>query len=382
MDYIGLLGRRSAIPLSPPKTHPISSHMPVYIERLPYDGELPASFDLVGRQQYAGLGYAPDDEPAAQLCELLAETHEVIFYTDHWNLRLAGMFPKAGGATAYFGFWETAGSLLINQLAFDQLLADAAQRGFRTVQGPLHFSTYFRYRLRLGKVAPSWRQFNREPVNPPYYPDLLEQLGFQQTLAFESRRLGPETIPLVYEQQQAVLAKLSQLPFDFIALTPKVWQELEDEIFKLIQQVFSQNPAFRAVSQEQFRLLYNVAYAAGLCPHSSVLLRHRPTGQLAAISLCQPNYHSLGRATSEHPLYARDYPRLTTRTLLAKTVGVHPDFRGQGLQAILAAYAMQEFEVHYDDVLFCLMRTGNLSLRFTEGLPAEVAHYALFEKEL
>jgi GNAT superfamily N-acetyltransferase len=353
--------------------------MPVFLERLPYTGELPASFDTVGRQLYAGLGYVPDDEPAAELCAQLADTHEIIFYTDHWNIRLAGLFPKDGGDTAYFGFWETAGLLLPNQLAFDLLLQDAAERGFRVMQGPLHFSTYFRYRLRLGAV-PSWRQFNREPVNPPYYPGLLEQLGFRPALTFESRRLRAADVPQVYEQRQDVQEQLLHSPFEFIALTPDVWQALEEEIFELVQLVFGQNPAYRPVGIAEFRLLYNEAYAEGLCPHASVLFRHRESGRLAALSLCQPNYHSLGRAVNAHPVFARDYPRLTTRTLLAKTVGVHPDFRGQGLQALLAAYAMQKFRAYYDDVIFCLMRTDNLSLRFTKDLPVEVAHYALFER--
>jgi GNAT superfamily N-acetyltransferase len=355
--------------------------MPSFLDCLPYQGELPASFDTVGRQLYAGLGYAPDDEPAAELCAQLAATHEIIFYTDHWNLRLAGLFPKEGGEVAYFGFWETAGVLLPNQLAFDKLLQDAAARGFARVQGPLHFSTYFRYRLRLGAV-PSWQQFNREPVNPPYYPQLLEQLGFRPVLHFESRCLRAADVPQVYAQRQAVQEQLLSTPFDFIPLTPCTWQALENEIFALVQQVFSQNPAYRPVGIEQFRLLYNAEYAEGLCPHTSVLFRHRESGQLAALSLCQPNYHSLGRAVNAHPVFARDYPRLSHCTLLAKTVGVHPAFRGQGLQALLAAYAMQEFRAYYEDVIFCLMRTDNLSLRFTQDLPVEVARYALFEREV
>jgi GNAT superfamily N-acetyltransferase len=355
--------------------------MQLFIERIPYAGELPASFDVVGRQPYAGLGYAPADEPAAELCAMLADTHDIVFYTDHWNLRLAGIFPKASEGIAYFGFWETSGSLILNQMAFEQLFADAALRDMHTVRGPLHFNTYFRYRLRLGKV-PSWRQFDREPVNPPYYPDLLTQLGFKPTLTFETRRLGPEAVPLLYEQRAAVQAQLSEAPFDFIPLTPDIWQERKDEIFTLTKAIFSQNPAYQPASQAQVTLLYNADYAAGLCPHSSVLLRHRPSGQLAGISVCQPNYHSLGRDVSARPVYARDYPRLTTRTLLVRNVGVHPDFRGQGLQALLGAYIMQEFREHYDDVLFCLMHTGNLALRFTEGLPTEVAHYALFEREV
>jgi GNAT superfamily N-acetyltransferase len=355
--------------------------MQIFIERIPYAGELPASFDVVGRQPYAGLGYAPADEPAAALCAMLADTHDIVFYTDHWNLRLAGLFPKASEGVAYFGFWETSGSLMLNQLAFEQLFADAALREMHTVRGPLHFNTYFRYRLRLGQV-PSWRQFDREPVNPPYYPNLLVQLGFKAVLTFETHRLAPEAVPLLYEQREAVQAQLSQVPFDFIPLTPDIWQARKDEIFTLAQATFSQNPAYQPVSQEQVRLLYNADFAEGLCPHSSVLLQHQPSGRLAGISICQPNYHSLGRDVSARPVYARDYPRLTTRTLLVWNVGVHPDFRGQGLQALLGAHIMQEFREYYDDVLFCLMRTGNLSLRFTEGLPTEVAHYALFEREL
>jgi GNAT superfamily N-acetyltransferase len=213
-----------------------------------------------------------------------------------------------------------------------------------------------------------------------YYPELLAQLGFEPVLTFETRRLWVEAVPLLYERRAAEQAQLSQAPFDFIPLTPDTWVAMEDEIFELIQPVFSQNPAYRPVSQEQVRLLYNASFAAGLCPHSSVLLRHQPSGRLAAISICQPNYHSLGREVSAQPVYARDYPRLATRTLLVRNVGVHPDFRGQGLQALLGAYIMREFRAYYDDVLFCLMRTDSLALRFTEGLPAEVAQYALFER--
>ena len=353
------------------------------VKRFPYAGRLPPGFADVARPLYAGQPYAPADEPtAARLCELLAATHDIVFYTDQRTLRLAGIFPKdAAGGTAYFGFWETVDDAALNTRAFDQLRAEAAARGFARVQGPLHGSTYFPYRLRLGEV-PSWGQFDREPVNPPYYPQLLAEAGFRPTLAFESRRLRAATVPVVYRQQAAALSQLDELPFEFIALNAGVWQALEDEIFALIHQVFGQNPAYRAVSRAQFGLLYNAEYAAGLCPHSSVLFRHRASGRLAALSLCQPNYRPLRLPPGTSPDFTRHYPQLPApRTLLARTVGVHPDFRGQGLQALLAAYAMRSFLSHYDDVIFCLMRADNLSLRFTDGLPTEVAHYALFEQE-
>ena len=346
------------------------------LHRLPYSGQLPAGF--------AALAYAPQPtgEPAAAtLCAALAGEFDVVFYTDYATLRVAGLFPKAAGSdTAYFGFWETANDLALNQHAFGLLAAEARARGLGQVRGPLHFSTYFRYRLRRG-AAPSWQQFDREPVNPPYYPTLLAATGFEPALQFESRRLQAATVPTVYRQQAATLSQLADLPFDFIPLNAATWVALEDEIFGLIQQVFGQNPAYRAVSRAQFGLLYHAQYAAGLCPHSSVLFRDRVSGQLAAISLCQPNYFPLHLPAGTAPVWAAHYPRLPQpRTLLAKTVGVHPAYRGRGLQALLAAYAMRSFLQYYDEVIFCLMRADNRSLRFTDGLPYEAAHYALYER--
>ncbi|WP_223649130.1 hypothetical protein [Hymenobacter psoromatis] len=355
------------------------------LNRWQYAAQLPNGFFELPRQLYAGQPYYPEAEhQAEQLCRQMAATHDIVVYSDDFRtVRLVGIFPKdATDDTAYFGFWETKDEVEINKLAFDMLRQEAAARGFSRVRGPLHFSTYFRYRLRLGAV-PSWGQFDREPVNPPYYPRLLAEVGFRPALTFESRRLRAAAVPAVYRQQAAALAQLADSPFEFIPLNASVWQSLRDEIFGLIQQVFGQNPAYRAVSRAQFDLLYNAEYAAGLCPHSSVLFRHRASGRLAALSLCQPNYQPLNLPFITVPNFAQHYPQLPApRTLLAKTVGVHPDFRGQGLQAQLAAYAMRSFLAHYDDVIFCLMRADNLSLRFTDGLPVETAHYALFEQDV
>ncbi len=355
------------------------------LNRWHYTNHLPNDFFELPRQLYAGRPYYPEAEhEAEQLCQQMAATHDIVGYSDDFRtVRLAGIFPKdAADDTAYFGFWETRDDLAINKVAFDMLRQEAAARGFSRVRGPLHFSTYFRYRLRLGAV-PSWGQFDREPVNPPYYPRLLAGVGFRPALTFESRRLRAATVPAVYRQQAAALQQLVNSPFDFIPLSASVWQSGQAEIFALIQQVFGQNPAYRAVSRAQFDLRYNAEYAAGLCPHSSVLFRHRASGRLAALSLCQPNYQPLRLPWATAPNFAQHYPQLPApRTLLAKTVGVHPDFRGQGLQAQLAAYAMRSFLAHYDDVIFCLMRADNHSLRFTAGLPVETARYALFESEV
>ena len=354
------------------------------IDRLVFTDTLPEFFFF--GFGHAVAGYRSDEQSTAvrALFRMEAARSEIIIYntllTEHSFLQLVGIFPN-DSTEAYFGYWETVDDATLNQRAFALLEYDARQRGRTVLIGPINFNTFHRYRLRLPPV-PSWGRFDREPVNPVYYPALLEQLSFRVRSRFESRLLKPETIPELYRQKESFITGLPKIPFDFIPLTPDVWQEYETELFTLTDVIFRENPAYKPIPKAQFALLYNRRFAEQLCPYSSVLVRDRPSGRLVGLSFCQPNYQSLAFAPDEPPNFERDYPRLTNRTLLVKTVGVHPGFRGRTLMSCLGAYAMLHFRELYTDVIFCLMRTDNFSRHFSDGLPYERAEYALFEKPL
>ncbi|HEX8461607.1 MAG TPA: hypothetical protein VF623_09260, partial [Segetibacter sp.] len=155
----------------------------------------------------------------------------------------------------------------------------------------------------------------------------------------------------------------------------------EEQIFELIEAIFSQNPLYKSISFAQFKLLYNHSFAKKLCPYSSVIFRDKETGQLAAISLCYPDYNTLPSGTSS-PDFATDFIKLDKKILLAKTVGVHPKYRKQGLMNYMGAYGMLSFRNYYDEVIFCLMRSDNFSLHFTNNIPHEKAKYVLYEKRV
>ncbi|MGY2132074.1 hypothetical protein ACW9KT_07590 [Hymenobacter sp. HD11105] len=351
------------------------------ISQLPFTESLSASFFEIPACIYQNAPQQSYEERNAvnQLFRAEAERNDIVVFTDHENLRLVGIYPH-GSTQAYFGFWETIDDLNLNQAAFELLSAEARRRGCTQLIGPLNFNTFYAYRLRL-TPAPAWGAFDREPTNPAYYPTLLAQLGFAPTLTFESRLIRPDVVPAVYLDKASLLAALEQIPYEFIPLNPDTWQEHETELFELVNQVFSANPAYRSIPLAQFQRLYNATYAAKLCPHTSVLFRAKTSGQLVALSFCHPNYAPL-RLGAVVPVFARDYPLLPERTLLAKTVGVHPDFRNQQLMNYMGAYGMMSFRELYDQVIFCLMRSDNFSRHFTDGLPAEVAQYALFSKNL
>lgn len=348
------------------------------MERIPYKDLLPESFFRIPGAVYRDLSFQSEEDEriVSSLFREEAERNDIALYTDHRDTRLVGIFPH-GSTEAYFGFWETTPDGQKTGEAFSMLESDALQRGRTTLTGPINFNTFHAYRLRLGE-EPSWVQFDREPVNPVYYPHLLQGMGYAPLSTFESRLLRPEHIPVAYDGKQDILAGVERLPFTFIPLNEENWQQWEEAIFELVKAIFSQNPLFRSISIEQFRLLYNPSFARKLCPYSSVLFQDPETGHLVAMSFCQPNYSSLPEVTS----FREGYPQLERKTLLVKTVGVHPGYRQQGLMNYLGAYAMRSFRQHYEEVIFCLMRTGNYSLQFSEGLPYESAQYALFQKKL
>ncbi|QNK62731.1 hypothetical protein H7F33_19695 [Pedobacter sp. PAMC26386] len=351
------------------------------IDRFVYDGTLPDSFFRISEKIYQGSTIRPAEDPELirTLFEMEALQHDIVIYTDHENFRLAGIFPKQEKG-AYFGFWESTNSAELNVQVFRLLEADARERNRENLIGPINFSTYHQNRLRIG-LHPSWSMFDKEPVNPTYYPDLLALVNFREKITYESRIVKKEDLPGLYVDKDNFIKAINKIPFDFIPLTPENWKRYEKEIFGLIDAIFSENPFYKPISFDQFKLIYNYKFSAKLCPHSSVILQDRASGRLVAISMCHPNYHSL-YPTVKEPTFARDYSKLLHKTILAKTIGVHPDFRRLGLMNYIGAYGLLSLRELYDDVMFCLMRSDNFSVHFSNHVPYELARYALYEKNL
>ncbi|WP_207429710.1 hypothetical protein [Pedobacter sp. SYSU D00535] len=351
------------------------------IERLTYRGVLPPYFFRIGQVPYQDLPFCPFEEPelTAAIFQFETRRNETLLYSDGEQLRLVGIFPE-NSPEAYFGFWETVNNFKLNQTAFSYLEDDAIKRGRSVIKGPINFNTFHNYRLRIG-IDPSWISFDREPVNPDYYPIFLQQLGYKAATLFESRFVKKKDVEQFYTDKRKFLKEVKDLPFEMIPITPDSWTEYQTAIYEFVEASFGQNPAFKRVSEEQFRLLYNPGFAKLLCPYSSVIFKERGAKVLAALSFCQPNYSSLKIPYSQLD-FRLHFELLKQKTLLIKTVGVHPEYRNRNLMSYLGAYAMLSFREHYEDAIFCLMRSDNVSRNFSRGLQYESTQYALFQKRL
>ena len=65
------------------------------IDTIPYTGLLPDSFFSIPAKIYKDLPFKPAEESAVvtKLFAMEAERNEIVIYTNHTNVRLAGIFP-------------------------------------------------------------------------------------------------------------------------------------------------------------------------------------------------------------------------------------------------------------------------------------------------
>lgn len=304
--------------------------------------------------------------------------------------RLAGFIHPLqqidGRPVAYFGFWETLESGAGHQGLFAALEAWASSANAAAIYGPIDFNTYGANRLRLNDFDQPC--FPGEPYNPHYYPHLLQQMGYELAVRYQTR-LHPDTVVLAREMKERRQRQQAQLDGQFILqpLTPEFWLEHLDELYPLVDIIFRQNFAYTPVDRYQFELACGEAFAKRFCPRASVLATTRE-GDIAGFLLCFPDYGPLMRQCLASPVateelrYTRHFDQLRSpRLALAKTGGVHPAHRQTGLFNAIGLELVENVSHHYDRIAGALMREGNPSLRFGQICPLQ-RDYGLFRKLL
>lgn len=305
--------------------------------------------------------------------------------------RLAGFLPGQdinGEPVAFFGFWEALDDSAANRDIFGAVESWAASHGAKRIYGPINFSTYGANRLRLDTIALGC--FPGEPYNPPYYPVLMEQLGYSCGMRYYSYPVNIEGLLEGSRAEYEQIKPVVEAHFAIEALTPQVWLENLDQFYGLVGQIFGQNFAYTPISREAFGAAMGESFAAKMCPHASVIARTLD-GRIAGFFLAVPDYAPLikqgavDRIVASDFTFVGDFDRLPRpRAVLAKTVGVHPDFRRTGLSIYLGLELSRRARElgGYDTVIGALIREDNPSGRFPSRYVFDTRMYGMFEKAL
>ena len=137
--------------------------------------------------------------------------------------RLAGFYNPSlvinGRHVAFFGYWETIDDAAANRRLFSEFESWAGSKGAGAVYGPINFSTFGPYRIRLNRFEDGC--FPGEPYNPPYYERLMGELGYSIAYRYYTLIGNLDTVypPLDRFMVPVLLEKAEQGGIRFVPLT-------------------------------------------------------------------------------------------------------------------------------------------------------------------
>ena len=310
--------------------------------------------------------------------------------------RLAAFWdPKvvvAGRSAAFFGYWETRADLSIDQELFGEVEDWARRQGVSDLYGPLNFSVFGDYRLRIS-AEPGAMTFPGEPYNPPGYAQRLRELGYVASQKYSTWILDPRKWREPLEALRPIREQIGALGYRVETLQPRWWLENLSQVHHCLNAILADYFAYAPLSYQLFARSYGAGFISRACPHSSVVA-HGPGGELAGFVILYPHYGPLvvagageGRLQPSELTYDIHLPLLRVQVELpdyiAYFVGVHPEHRQAGtLFATLIAAATERVLPRCRRLLGAMSRASAPSSLFSPGPGAPRRQYAVFHKPI
>ena len=353
---------------------------------------LPEGFANVARHVYRADPHWIPEEPGALGAAFSPanpwfETGRSIALCAPSAARLAAFLEPArlvdGRLAAFFGYWETVGVPEVDRTLFAEAKRWARAEGADDLYGPINFSTYGTYRLRLS-AEPGALPFPGEPYNPPSYPQILEEQGFVTHQAYVTQVGDLEIARTLREAKRRVLETVIAKGYRIESLSPETWLSQLEQLHSLADAIFGGNFAYRPLGWPAFARACGESFAARACPHTSIIA-YAPDGAVAGVFLVYPHYgpkviqSALNRVDQSALRFGLHHHGL--RGAVAKTVGVAPAHRGQGLMDAMTVAMLDRGEGRYDQWLGALIRDDNPSARFGKRVTRRRV-YALYRKRL
>ncbi|MBN2683746.1 MAG: hypothetical protein JXR40_00570 [Pontiellaceae bacterium] len=298
-----------------------------------------------------------DGRPVAR-CSITTQTHNPSIGTIGW-------FEALNRPEAVRHLLHTAA---------EQLKKQKVQR----IIGPMNGDTWHPYRLNTGPFGA--QPFIKEPWNPPYYPELWEQAGFNPTETYDSFIIrNPKAAA---DHQQKFYDRCVRHGYLFEPVTAQNFEEMIPLFYALSCRIFSENVLYTPISLDEFRALYSPAkplFQSGL----SWLARaadQTPAGYIFTF----PDYTDALKAMrgkSNLPAKLRFLlnRRKAERTCI-KTLGTLPEHRNTGLGiALMQLSFANSARLGYRETLMCLMHSANDSRRLGGGQDEPYRTYTLYE---
>jgi GNAT superfamily N-acetyltransferase len=238
-----------------------------------------------------------------------------------------------------------------------------AQRGLRTVVGPMDGSTWRRYRLLTQRGTEP--VFFMEPDNPDHWPNHFAAAGFSSLARYTSAINSDLSVvdPRVPEAwRRAQSASVTIRP-----INPTAFDQELTAIRELSIEAFADNFLYTPISAAEFLAMYKP-----ILPHlrPELILFAERDEQLIGFVFGMPDILQSRRG-------------IPIDTAILKTIAVRPGRTGAGLGSILIDRAQQAaHKLGFTRVIHALMHEANRSTKISRRFGRPMRQYTLYGKRV
>ncbi len=324
--------------------------------------------------RHSGATYLPPFDPG-DLVRHASDAHWLLVNGDGQMVGRCSLWwrrtpPHPGhrlGLIGHYAVRDAEAARLLLQHACEQL----AEKSCTLAVGPMDGNTWRRYRLIVERGSEP--TFFLEPDNPDDWPGHFAAAGFV-AMAYYTSALSSDLTrsdPRVVRVAERLRARGVRVR----SLDPGRFEQDLRVIYGIAEASFRRGVLYAPISAEEFLAQYRV-------------LRPYMRPELVLIAECEEQPLGFVFGVPDHLEAVRcaggDHPgRGRIATVIFKTIAVHPDCRGVGLGAYLAAccHAVAR-DLGYSRAIHALMHETNDSQRISAYYARPMRRYALFSAQL
>jgi len=237
------------------------------------------------------------------------------------------------------------------------------QKGHKRVIGPMDKSTWHRYRLVTDRgTEPT---FFLEPDNPEEWPHHFLEAGFTPISTYTSAL--NDDISQIDPRSDARRAEFERNGITLRTIDMSRFEEELAAIHEMSLLAFSRNFLYSPIELKEFLTLY-LPIRTHVIPELVILIEHGE--RLIGFIFMVPDLFEMKRG-------------IPSRTVIIKSMAVHPAYGGKGLGGILMDYIQRSArKLGFHRVIYALMEERNRSRKISNHYGATIRRYTLYEKPL
>jgi len=285
-----------------------------------------------------------------------------------------------------FGFWESVDDHQVAAALLETAAAWLRERGIATMRGPYNGAVTDEAGVLIAGF--DTRPALWEARSRPYYASLLAALGFamhDDVLAYEVALRGSAAEQLVLPRLETIAARAARRAIVLRELRAADWDREAALLCGLYNRTFASTPGHQAITKQRFADLARRLRPV-IDPGLLLVAQHRgePAGFVVGLRDLNPALAALGGRRDPVSLLRFRLTLARTGTVCVKMLGVLPQYRGRGVEALLMAeLGRRARERGFARAELSLISARNLPMRrIAERLGARVVRrYRIFERD-